>query len=472
MADVTCTTLDGGRTTVSGTRIDAFDERLDGPVLRDGDAGYDEARTLWNAMIDRRPALIARCADANSVAEAVRFAREHDLLLAVRGGGHNIAGKAVCDGGLMIDLSGMKDIRVDPESRTARVEPGVLLQELDAATQEHGLATPVGYNSTTGIAGLTLGGGFGWLSRKYGLTIDNLLGADVVTADGERVRASADENPELFWGLRGGGGNFGVVTAFDFRLHPVGPDVLSGVIVYPHDQARDVLRNLRDFNAGAPDELTTWAVLRKAPPLPFLDEDVHGTDVLVVATCHAGDMAGGEKLLAPLRAFGDPHADAIGPHPYAGFQQAFDGLNPHGSRNYWKSLNFEGLTDEVIDLAVDAASALPSPMTEIPLAQLGGAISRVPEDSTAYPHRDAAWLMNSHTQWKDPADDEACLAWTRAMYDAMRPHAMQGCYVNFISEGEGHEREGYEANWDRLVALKRKVDPQNVFRVNQNVAPA
>ncbi|MEZ5318545.1 MAG: FAD-binding oxidoreductase [Vicinamibacterales bacterium] len=470
MHEITFRQLDGGETAVPRTRVSALSDRLAGDALEPGQPGFRDARTVWNAMIDRHPALITRCATADDVAEAVRFAHEQELLVSVRGGGHNIAGNAVCEGGLMIDLSPMRDVEVQVADRAARVGPGALLQDVDAATQAHGLATPVGYNSTTGIAGLTLGGGFGWLSRSLGLTIDNLLGADVVTADGVRVRATPDEHPDLFWGLRGGGGNFGVVTNFQFRLHPVGPEVLSGVVVYPLAQAAAALRHVRDFNAAAPDDVTCWAVLRKAPPLPFLDPAVHGTDVLVVAACCAGDMREAARTLAPMRGFGAPHADAIAPHPYAGFQQAFDALNAHGARNYWKTHNFAELPDEAIDAIVEAAAHLPSAETEIALARLGGAVARVPVEATAYPHRGAAWVMNLHTRWTMSADDERCTAWARDLHATLGPWAMGGAYANFITD-PGRAREAYRGNWERLVALKSDVDPDNLFRMNQNVPP-
>ena len=313
---------------------------LSGSLLTPDSPGYDEARTIWNAMIDRRPGLIVQCADANDVARAVRFARAHDLLVAVRGGGHNIAGNAVCDGGLMIDLSPMRTVRVDQAARTARVGAGATLGDVDRTTQGYGLATPLGVNSTTGIAGLTLGGGFGWLSRRLGLTIDNLLSAEVVTAEGEIVRASARENPDLFWAIRGGGGNFGIVTSFEFQLHPVGPEVLSGLVVHPLGEARDVLRFYRDFLPTTPEAFSCWFVLRQAPPLPFLAPEWHGKPILALAMCWSGELAEGERVAAPLRSFGKPLADVVAPNPYADWQTALDPLLTPGFRNYWKSHDF------------------------------------------------------------------------------------------------------------------------------------
>ena len=424
-------------------------------------------------MIDRHPALVVQCAGPADVAEAVRFVREHGLTISLKGGGHNIAGRAVADDCLMIDLSAMDSVRVDPEARTARVEPGVVLNEFDHETQAFGLATPVGYNSTTGIAGLTLGGGWGWLSRTYGLTVDNLLSADVVTADGELVHASEteNENEELFWGLQGGGGNFGVVTSFEFALHEVGPEVLSGPIVYPFEDTASVLREYREFAASAPDEAAVWFVIRAAPPMPFIPEEWHGRTVLILAAFYAGAMADGERVLAPLREIGDPIVDAVGPHPYAGWQQAFDSLGSEGMRNYWKSHNFEAMTDGMIDTFVEYGGPLPSEETEIAVAQLGGAVNERPVGATAYPHRDAAFVMNLHTRWNDPAMDEACIAWAREMHEAMTPHATGGVDANLVPEDVGDARAAYRENYDRMVAVKTAWDPENMFHLNHNVEP-
>lgn len=442
-----------------------------GDLLGPDDPGYNEARSIWNGMIDRYPTLIAQCTGASDVIAAVNFARENDLLVAVKGGGHNIAGNAVCDGGLVLDLSPMSSVRVDPETQTARVEAGATLADFDHEAQAFGLATPLGINSTTGVAGLTLGGGFGWLTRKYGMSIDNLRSVDIVTADGELQHASEEKHPDLFWGIRGGSGNFGVVTSFEFDLHEVGPEVLAGPIIYAGDDAPAVLRHVRDFNADASDESAVWAVLRKAPPLPFLPEDVHGIGVVIVVVFYAGDMDQGEEVLAPILEYGDPIADAVGPHQYADFQQTFDPLLTEGARNYWKSHNFRELSDESIDTAVEYARDLPSALSETFFGQVGGAMARVPTDATAYPHRDAAYVLNVHTRWEDPADDERCIAWAREFFDAMTPYATGGVYVNFISEREGEEHLAYADNYDRLVVLKNEYDPTNLFRLNQNVEP-
>lgn len=469
---VTIRTSGGFQTTLGTDVVARLAEGLHGEVLVPGDAGYDDARTIWNAMIDRRPALIARCRTAADVVQAVRFARDHDLLLAVRGGGHNIAGTAVCEGGLMIDLSPMRAIRVDPAGRTARVEPGATLADFDREAQAFGLATPLGINSTTGVAGLTLGGGFGWLSRRLGLTIDHLMSAEVVTADGEIVRASGRENPDLFWALRGGGGNFGVVTSFEFRLHPVGPEVLCGMVIHPLAAARDVLRFYRDFLPTTPEEFVCWFVMRKAPPLPFLPPEWHGREMLALAVCWSGDPAKGERVAEPLRRFGRPIADAVAPRPYTAWQQVLDPLLAPGARNYWKSHDFLELGDGLIDTFIEYAGTLPDPETEIAFAQLGGAVSRVPSDATAYAHRAPQFLVNGHGRWRDPAKDADCMAWARGLFQAAAPFATGGVYVNFLTQEEdGRIRAAYGANYDRLVELKGRYDPTNRFRGNQNIRP-
>lgn len=443
-----------------------------GAVITPESTTYDEARAVWNGMIDKKPGLIVRCSTAADIANVVRFARNHGLLVAVRGGGHNIAGKAVCDGGLVIDLSQMKGIKVDPQRRTAVVDPGVTLGEFDAACQEHGLATPVGINSTTGIAGLTLGGGFGWISRKFGLTIDNLIEAQVVLANGDIVTASATENPDLFWGIRGGGGNFGIVSSFTYRLHPVGPEVISGLVVHPFEDAPQVLRFYRDFCATLPDDITVWAVMRHAPPLPFLPPEWHGKEILVLAACAVGDMAAAEAALKPLRDFGNPIADVIGPHPFVGWQTAFDPLLGPGARNYWKTHDFEELTDDLIDSLMETMKSFAAPDCEVFLGQMGGATSRVSPDATAYRDRGVKFIMNVHGRWDTPAQDATGIAWARGIFNATTPHATGGAYVNFLTEEEGDRvAEAYGTGYQRLVELKRKYDPDNLFCTNQNIKP-
>ncbi|MGE5231493.1 MAG: FAD-binding oxidoreductase, partial [Deltaproteobacteria bacterium] len=451
----------GGSTAVlDNIAVDRLRAGFAGQLVGPDSPDYDQARQVWNAMISRRPALIARCAGAGDVAAAVRFAREHGLLVSVRGAGHNIAGNAVCDGGLVIDLSTMRSVAVDPTARTARVGAGATLGDFDRAAQAHGLATPLGINSTTGIAGLTLGGGFGWLSRKYGLTIDNLLSADVVTAAGDPVRASPKENSDLFWGIRGGGGNFGVVTSFEFGLHPVGPEVLCGLVVHPLKAARDVLRQSRDLLTTSSDELVCWFVMRKAPPLPFLPEKWHGREILAMALCHAGSVEEGTRAAAPLRALGRPIADVVGPQPYAGWQTAFDPLLTPGMRNYWKSHDLREVSDGLIEVLVGAAERLPDPQCEVFLGQLGGAVSRIAPEATAYTHRDAEFVMNIHARWADPAMDAACIGWARKLFQAAAPFATGGVYVNFMTQDESERvQAAYGANYARLAQLKSRYDP-------------
>jgi FAD/FMN-containing dehydrogenase len=452
--------------------VDDLKAGFKGEVLLPGSGAYDTARQIWNAMIDKRPAVIARCATTRDVVRAVTFARDNNLVLAVRGGGHNIAGSALCDNGLVVDLSMMKAVTVDPASRRATVEGGATLGEFDAATQAHGLATPVGINSTTGIAGLTLGGGFGWLSRKYGMTVDNLESAEVVTASGEVLRAGATQHPDLFWALRGGGGNFGVVTRFEFRLHQVGPDLLSGLIVYPLTEAKTVMQKYREFAAAAPDELSVWTVLRLAPPLPFLPEAMHGKGIVALALLHAGDPKEGERLIQPLRRFGTVVGEHVGVQPYSAWQQAFDPLLTPGARNYWKSHNFSTLPDALFDAVIDSLNRLPSPQCEIFFGALGGATARPAPAATAYGHRDARFVMNVHGRWDAAADDERCIRWAREFFAASAPFASGGVYVNFLTADEGDRvRAAYGANYDRLAEVKRQYDPSNVFCTNQNIRP-
>jgi FAD/FMN-containing dehydrogenase len=454
--------------------LDSLRDPIEGTVLSPADSDYDDARTIWNAMIDRRPAVVVRPRSAEDVAAAIRFAREEELPIAVCGGGHNVAGNATVDDGLMIDFSQMREVTVDPDQGTVRVEAGALLSDLDAAVAEHGLIVPGGIVSTTGVAGLTLGGGFGWTSRKLGLTVDSLRSAELVTAEGESITASEQEHPDLFWAIRGGGGNFGIVTSFEFEAHELGPDFLCGLIVHPIESGREFLQHHREMAAKAPDELSAWIVIRQAPPLPFLPEEVHGKPAVVLAFAYAGDPEEGEKLINERYAeFGEPFGKHIGVMPFAEWQQGFDALNAEGDRNYWKSHNLTELSDPVIDAALAAIDELPSPHAEVFIAHLGGATSRIANDSTAYAHRDAEFVVNIHGHWTDPADDDAGIAWARKLFEALAPHATGGAYVNFLSD-EGPERvqDAYPPEvWSRLVEVKRRYDPENVFRLNQNIPP-
>ncbi|MDP2618768.1 MAG: FAD-binding oxidoreductase [Hyphomicrobiales bacterium] len=466
-------TLGGGTKRIDDAALAALRADLRGSAPLPGEAGYEEARTIWNGMVDRRPGLVIRALGTNDIRTAVNFARENDLLMAIRAGGHQIAGHAVIDGAVLLDLSLMRSVHVDPAARKARVGAGCLLSDVDCETQLHALAVPVGVNSTTGIAGLTLGGGFGWITRKYGMTIDNLLSAEMVLADGSIVRASPEDHPDLFWAIRGGGGNFGVVSSFEFALHPLGPQVMSGLIVHPIADAPDLLRGFREICANAPEELTVWTVMRKAPPLPFLPEEWHGREVLVFAACYAGDMAEGEKAMAGLRALGNPIADVISPHPFTGWQAAFDPLLTPGARNYWKSHDFINLSDVAISLIVDAIGTLPDPQSEIFIAHVGGAMARVAPDATAFPQRAAHFTMNVHARWSDAAKDAACIGWARDFFDRTAPHAAGSVYVNFMPEDEvGRIGAAYGGNMDRLCRIKAKYDSANLFRANHNLLAA
>jgi FAD/FMN-containing dehydrogenase len=452
--------------------IEKLQSTLRGQIILPDDADYDEARIIWNAMIDKRPGAIARCSGTADVIQAVQVANDHDLLLSIRSGGHNIAGNALCEGGLTIDLSGMNSVHIDPHAKRAYVEPGATLGDVDHEAQAFGLATSLGINSTTGVAGLTLGGGFGWLTRKYGMTVDNLMSVEIVTADGQRLWANAEQNADLFWAVCGGGGNFGIVTLFDFKLHSVGPEVLSGLIVYPYDETKSLLNQYRDYVETIPDELSVWAVLRKAPPLPFLPPEVHGTDVVIFAFMHSGDTEEGERLVDPVRHFGNPVGEHVGIMPFIAWQQGFDPLLTPGARNYWKSHNFAELSDGAIDTVIEYAGKIPSPQCEIFIALMGGEANRVAADATAYAHRDVNFVLNVHGRWTEADEDDKCIAWSRDFFDAATPYAMGGVYVNFMTEEET-DRIGlaYGPNYDRLVQIKQKYDPDNLFKMNQNIKP-
>lgn len=465
--------LDGGTVKLASDSIDALRGALRGRVAMDGEPGYDDARSIWNAMTDRRPGLVIRALGASDVRKAVDFARANRLLISIRSGGHQIAGHAVADGAILLDLSLMKSVHVDPTTRRARVEPGASLGDVDKETQSHGLALPTGINSTTGIAGLTLGGGFGWTTRKLGMTIDSLVSAEVVTADGAMVTASAADNPDLYWAIRGGGGNFGVVTSFEFELSPLGPQVLSGLVVHPLDDAPRLLREYRRIAGAAGDDLTIWTVMRKAPPLPVLPEEWHGREVLVFAACHCGSIEQGERDLAELRGLGEPIADLIAPHPFVAWQSAFDPLLTPGARNYWKSHDFLSLSDEMIDILVSAVRRLPSPECEVFFAHVGGRMARVATDATAYPQRSSHFIMNVHARWRDPAEDGKCTRWARDLFEAAAPHSTGSVYVNFMPDDDaGRVAGAYGGNLARLAGIKRKYDPDNLFRLNHNIMPA
>jgi FAD/FMN-containing dehydrogenase/predicted ester cyclase len=443
-----------------------------GTVLQPGDAGYEEARQVWNGMIDRHPALIVRCSGTADVIAAVRFAREQNLTVAVRGGGHNVAGSAVCDGGLVIDLSPMKSVRVDPQRRVARVGGGARLAEVDHETQAFGLATPLGLMSVTGVSGLTLHGGVGLLMRKYGLSSDNLAAADVVTADGRLLTVDENRHADLLWALRGGGGNFGVVTSLEFRLHPVGPEVWMAIVMYPLEKAQKVLGFFRDFMAQAPDELSAFASFWSAPHEEPIPEAYRGAPALIVGGCYCGPLEQGESAIQPLREVDTPFADLSGPMPFLMAQQLFDPEYPSGRRYYWKSAFLRELGDEVVATLAGHAARRPSPLTSLDLLALGGAFGRVRPEETAFAVRDAAFMLAIEANWDDPADDAANIAWTREVHGDVQRFSHSGSYLNFPGfgeEGEALVRASYGGNYARLQAIKAKYDPENFFRHNLNI---
>jgi FAD/FMN-containing dehydrogenase len=457
---------------IDDASVKELEAAFGGELIRPEDAAYDERRRVWNGSIDRSPALIARCAGVADVRAAVRFARARGLLVAVRGGGHSFPGLSVCDGGLVIDLGAMKGIRLDPDTGTVRAQAGVLLGELDRETQAFGCAVPSGIVTHTGVAGLTLGGGIGWIMRKHGLTIDNLLEVDMVTSDGEFVQASADRNGDLFWGVRGGGGNFGIVTEFEFRMHPLGPDVMAGPVFWDMDDAPAVLRFYREWIANAPDELMTIVVQRRAPALPVVPPDLVGKLVIAVVACYAGPIDEAERVISPLKSFGSPVLDLCMPKPYLVHQSMFDPAFRHYCWYYVRSCDVAELNDEVIDVMVEHGRQITSPITSVALWQMGGAVARVGEHDTAFNGRNAGFTfnINGNSETETGFDDER--AWARQYWSALAPHHTS-VYVNFMmEEGEDRVRDAYGAEkYDRLKALKRTYDPTNLFRLNQNITP-
>jgi FAD/FMN-containing dehydrogenase len=467
MANIEIAAMTGRQVMLNADVIEQFRTGLRGGHLLRGDDGYDAARKIYNAMIDHRPAIIARCAGVADVIDAVNFARSNHLLVSVRGGGHNVSGNAACDGGLMIDLSPMKSVRVDPESKTARAEPGVTWGEFDHETQAFGLATTGGLVSTTGIAGLTLGGGLGWLMGNYGLACDNLISVDAVTADGRLLIASDSRNEDLFWGLRGGGGNFGIVTSFEFRLHPAGP-MLGGILLHRLDKAAAIIRFYDGFTRTSPDELGTFVGFVTSP---------EGERVMAIFVCYNGAVEEGERVLKPLREFGPPLADTIGPMPYVQVQRMMDDAFPAGRQNYWKSNFLKGLDPEAIDVIVDHVEKAPSPYSAVAIEQFSGAVNRVRVDATAFNHRNARYNLLIVGIWLDPAAKAENVKWVRDLWGAMEPFSSGGVYVNYLGQeaDEGAERvkSAYgPEKYARLVALKEKYDPTNLFRLNQNIKPS
>jgi FAD/FMN-containing dehydrogenase len=463
MAERRFLTVSGTEKSLDETLLDELGAKLQGRLLRPGDDDYDATRRVWNGMVDKRPALIAQCAETVDVVTVVAFAHDHDLLVSVRGGGHNIAGKSVCEGGLMIDLSRMNRVSVDPERRTARIAGGAKLGDLDRATQAFGLATTAGVVSTTGVGGLTLGGGMGRLGRKYGLACDNLVSVEMVTADSRVLTVSADENPDLFWAVRGGGANLGIVTSFEFRLHPVGPLVYGGVVIYPMKQGKDVLTRFHEYCRTAPDEVRAEAVLATSPD---------GDPVTAISVCCIGPLAEAERIVQPLRNFGSALADHVAPTPYLALQSAGDQIFPTGLCFYWKSHFVKDFSGDAIDVTMAHFANVPSPRSVVVLEQYGGAVARVAPDATAFSHRDVQYDFFPASIWTDPADSERQIAWARGLWEATKPFGTGGVYVNNLGdEGEDRVLAAYGANYTRLAALKTKHDPDNFFRLNQNVKP-
>jgi FAD binding domain/Berberine and berberine like len=465
MEDLRVATTTGTDTVLEEVAVEEFKAGLRGEVLRPSEEGYEEARTVWNAMIDKRPALIARCAGAADVIHSINFARTNKFLVAVRGGGHDVAGTAVCDGGLVVDLSRMKGIRVDPTRRTVRAEPGLTWGEFDQETQAFRLATTGGFVPTTGIAGLTLGGGLGYLMRRFGLACDNLLSVDIVTAEGQLLTASETENEDLFWAVRGGGGNFGIVTSFEYEVHPVGPMVLGGLILHPLARAKEIAQFYREFTSTSPDELTTHLAFVTSPD---------GQPVVAFVICYSGPVDEGEEVIRPLREFGSPVADMAGPMPYTAIQALGGDLYPHGRWNYWKSNFLQELSDEAIDTMIEQFSAAPSPFCVAAFEHLGGEVSRVGEDETAFGDRSAPYTLIITSGWVDPAETERNVEWARGFWEAMQPFTRDTVYVNYMDIRDEADRikAAYGAEtYERLVALKNKYDPTNLFRLNKNIQP-
>ena len=473
MSSLQVKTRANGETSLEENIIQKFRERLRGELILPEDVGYNDARAIWNAMIDRRPALIARCLGVADVITSVNFAREHGLVMSIKGGGHNIAGLAVCQNGLMLDMSSMRGVWVDPPTRTARAQAGCLLGDVDRETQVHGLAAVLGFISNTGIAGLTLGGGFGYLTRRFGWTTDNLLSVDMVTADGRVVRSSENENGDLFWGLRGGGGNFGVVTGFEYKLHPVGPEVIAGAIAWRGESAGEVLEMFRSLTEQAKPELTCVAVLRIAPPAPWLSKDVHGKAIVALFVCHTGEISEGENLVGPLKAFGSPVGDIIQRRSYVSQQSLIDATQPKGRRYYWKSEYLPDLKQELLTTAVHHAGVLPSPHSAILLFPVNGALNQLPGDHSAVGNREAGYVLNIAASWEKLEDDKTNIEWARAAWRELRQFSTGGTYVNFLTEEEGDERiqAAYGNNYQRLVEVKSKWDPGNLFSMNKNIVP-
>jgi len=466
-------TRDGREIDVPQDAMNALTARLRGPMLTAGAAGYDEARSVWNAMIDRRPAVVVRCLGVGDVVACVQFARAHDLLLCIKGGGHNIAGLATADGAMMLDMSLMRGVWVEPGRAIAHAQAGCLLGDVDRETQLHGLATVLGFVSATGITGLTLGGGFGYLTRRWGWTSDNVVGMDVVTADARLVRASEEENPDLFWGLRGGGGNFGVVTGIDYAVYRVGPEIVGGVVAWPASDAPQVLELYRTLAEQAPPELTLVALMRMAPPAPWLPKDMHGKPIVALLACHSGTLEDGEKAVAPIKAFGKPVGDVLVRRPYAQMQTLLDATQPKGRRYYWKSEYLPRIEPALCETVIAQAAGIRSPHSAVVLFQIEGALNDLRDDHSPVGNRDAHYVLNVTGAWEQAADDQANIEWVRNTWKQLEGFSTGGNYINFLTEDEGPQRieAALGAGLPRLAQVKTTWDPDNVFRTNRNITP-
>ncbi len=466
-------TIEGHDIDLQQETLDSLKMRLSGQILVAGDTGYDDSRTVWNAMIDQKPAFVVRCLGTTDVIACVQFAREHHLLLCIRGGGHNIAGLATVDGALMLDMSLMRGTWVDKQQMIAHAQAGCLLGDVDRETQLHGFATVLGFVSLTGIAGLTLGGGFGYLTRRWGWTSDNVVGMDVVTADARLVRASDTENPDLFWGLRGGGGNFGVVTGIDYKLYPVGPEVVGGLVAWPASEAPGVLALYRTLAEKAPSELTLVALMRPAPPAPWLPKDMHGKPIVALLACYSGNPEEGEQAVAPIKSFGKPIGDVLVRRPYLQLQSLLDATQPKGRRYYWKSEYLAGIEPALCEKFIDHAAKIRSPHTAVIFFQIGGALNKLEEEHSPVGNRDARYVLNITSAWDDAARDQENIQWTRDAWNDMKSFSTGGTYINFLTQDEGPERirEAIGKGLQRLTKVKTKWDPENVFRTNRNIKP-
>jgi hypothetical protein len=467
-------TLEGFEIDLNKDTLDSFQNSLQGPVILPGDADYEQSKTVWNAMIDRSPAVVVRCLGVADVITCVQFAREHNLLLCIKGGGHNIAGLATADGAMMLDMSLMHGVWVDKQKKIAHAQVGCLLGDVDRETQVHGLAAVLGFVSRTGITGLTTGGGFGYLTRRWGWASDNVVGMDVVTANAQLVRASSEENEDLFWGLRGGGGNFGVVTGIDYKLYPVGPEIVGGLVAWPVSKANDILNLYRSLVKEAPPELTLVVLMRPAPPAPWLPEDIHGKLIIAILACYSGDPAQGEKAVAPIKSFGKPLGDILVRRPYVQLQSLLDATQPKGRRYYWKSEYLPGVEPALCEKVIEHAAKIPSPHSAVILFQLEGALNQLEEDHSPVGNRDARFVLNLAGSWEHEENDEVNIEWARDAWTDMKPFSTGGTYINFLTKDEGPERieSALSNGLQRLAEVKAKWDPENVFRINRNIKPS